>query len=718
MFSAFDRPTRMCDGWRRREFLRWGGIGPLGLALPGLLQAQQEAPPAGIVEDPSFGAAKSIIYLWLQGGPSQFETFDPKPDAPSEIRGPFRPIQTNVVGTQFCELLPRTARRADKLAVVRSLSTNNNIHSSSGYHVLTGYKYVGPNARTISPSTDWPYFGSIVKMLKPSEVLPPLSTVWIPRIMRLNENVTPAGQTAGFLGRHWDPDLFEGEPWSDNYQVDGLDTDRIPTERLHRRMSLLAQVEQNAGRLNQEGAPKTYNQFQEQAFDLLTSGRVQKAFAIDLEPSALRDAYGRTRWGQCCLLARRLVETGVRLVHVGWPREPGDSAVDNPMWDTHAQNADRMEDVLCPIFDVGFSALIDDLDQRGLLDETLVVAISEFGRTPKINNKGGRDHWGSVFSFVMAGAGVQAGTVYGASDRNGAHPAKDRVTPGDVTATLFHLLGIPHTSKFRDAQSREHRITQGTPIDGVLDRGRSAAPATTTPGGSLLRVPPYNDDLLLHTNFADGVKLYPAETGSRPKGWRAAPLPPASGADEPAAPAFGIRIQDWGGSHIAAMGLQRADAESGDLTIAAGAQVLLAQEMRNPRLGTFTFGVHACVRAASPADYEEFLKRFRCRLVLYRYNNLDKNPMQRTDFVSETFAPPVAADDQPAFNWFEVSKHLDSPGPGQNFPIGNGYGVAVVVEHTSESGWRPPADIERLLLCIDEVRLDFTQRTIKDDVTV
>ena len=249
----------------------------------------------------------------------------------------------------------------------------------------------------------WPYFGSIVKMLKPSEVLPPLSTVWIPRVMRLNENVTPAGQTAGFLGRHWDPDLFEGDPWSDDYQVNGLDTDRIPLERLHRRMTLLEHVEGNTGLLKREGAPRTYNQFQAQAFDLLTSGRVQKAFAIDLEPPALRDTYGRTRWGQCCLLARRLVETGVRLVHVGWPREPGDSAVDNPMWDTHAQNADRMEDVLCPIFDVGFSALIDDLDQRGLLDETLVVAISEFGRTPKINNSGGRDHWGSVFSFAMAG---------------------------------------------------------------------------------------------------------------------------------------------------------------------------------------------------------------------------------------------------------------------------------------------------------------------------
>ena len=705
MFSALDRPSRMCDGLRRREFLRWGGVGPLGLALPNLLHAATEPPPVGVVDDPSFGAAKNIIYLWLQGGPPQHETFDPKPDAPREIRGPFNPIQTNVVGTQFCELLPRTARLADKLAVVRSLSTDNNIHSSSGYHVLTGRKYVGPNARTINLGTDWPYFGSFIKMLKPSEVLPPLSTVWLPEIIRLNENVTPAGQNAGFLGRQWDPDRFLGEPWAEEYHVDGLDLGNVTNERLERRMSLLRQF--NEDPTADHSRARTLNQFQSQAFDLLTSGRVQDAFAIDKEPDALRDTYGRTRWGQCCVLARRLVEAGVRLVHVGWPREPGDSAVDNPMWDTHAQNADRMEDVLAPIFDVGFSALINDLDQRGLLDETLVVAISEFGRTPEINKSGGRDHWGPVFSFAMAGAGVQMGTVYGASDNNGGYPARDRVTPGDVTATIFHLLGIPHTSRFRDAEGREHPITEGSPIDGLLNRGRSPAPAITTAGGSIARVPHYNDELLLHTNFREGVELYDVEIGSRPKGWRATPL----AAD--ASTGAGVRLFEWDSRRVAAF-------EVGTRSLQENARtpMLLAQEMRNPRLGTFTFGVSVCLRAETEAAYKRFLDAHTCRLIIFRYNDTKKSPLRRTEFISEPFVPPFAVDDRPAFAWFEVSKRLDSPAPGQNFPIGNGYGVAVILEAGEGSGKSSHENGGTVQLCIEKVRLDFTERTINDDVTV
>ncbi len=711
MFSAFDRPTRMCDGLRRREFLCWGGVGPLGLALPSLLQAATEPPPVGVVDDPSFGAAKNIIYLWLQGGPSQYETFDPKPNAPLEIRGPFNPIQTNVVGTQFCELLPRTARLADKLAIVRSLSTDNNIHSGSGYHVLTGRKYVGPNPRTITPATDWPYFGSFIKMLKPSEVLPPLSTVWLPEIIRLNENVTPSGQTAGFLGRQWDPDRFLGQPWADEYHVDGLDLGSVSASRLERRMSLLRQVERGVG--SDDARARTFDQFQSQAFDLLTSGRVQDAFAIDKEPDAVRDAYGRTRWGQCCVLARRLIEAGVRLVHVGWPREPGDSAVDNPMWDTHAQNADRMEDVLCPIFDVGFSALINDLDQHGLLQETLVVAIAEFGRTPQINGSGGRDHWGPVFSFAMAGAGVQAGTVYGASDNNGAYPARDRVTPGDVTATMFHLLGIPHTSKFRDAQGREHHITEGNPIDGLLDRGRHPTPSMTSPGGSLVRVPPFNEDLLLHQDFAGDVQLYDVEIGSRPKGWRATPL-----VDE-ASMSWGVRLLHWDERRVAALGAGSTD-HALQLDSTVGPSLMLTQEMRNPRLGTFTFGVHACVRATSEAEYRAFVSQYTCRLVLFRYTDTAKNPLHRSDFVSKSFVAAFVSGDEPMFQWFEVTHRLDSPGPGQNFPIGNGYGVGVLVE-SAEGHLQPqsiPARSGPLFLCIDEVRLDFTERTINDDVIV
>ncbi len=222
---------------------------------------------------------------------------------------------------------------------------------------------------------------------------------------------------------------------------------------------------------------QTYDRFQQQAYDLITSGRAREAFDVHKEPAKVRERYGRGQWASCLILARRLIEAGVRLVHVGWPREPGDNAVDNPMWDTHARNADRLEDVLCPQFDVGFTALLEDLDQRGLLDETLVVCIGEFGRTPKINANGGRDHWGHVFSFALAGAGISGGQVYGASDATGSYPARDPVSGGDLTATLFHLLGIDYRGTFHDREGRIHKLTEGTPGLSVAgDRAGHDAP--------------------------------------------------------------------------------------------------------------------------------------------------------------------------------------------------------------------------------------------------
>ncbi|MFN0196684.1 MAG: DUF1501 domain-containing protein, partial [Planctomycetaceae bacterium] len=470
MWSLQGRPYHLCDGLTRRELLQVGGVGALGLTLPSLLHGQQLALdniPPEVLNEPTFGRAKNIIVLWMQGGPPQHETFDPKPNAPAEIRGAFKPIQTNVVGTQFCELLPRTACIADKLAVVRSMTTANDLHCASGYHVLTGYRYNGPNSRTITPQ-DWPWFGSLVKMLKPSEKLPPLSAVWVPDILRLNESVTPAGQTGGFMGSQWDPDRFVGNPLDPDYHVDGLDSVGITAERLKSRIDLLSHFDDRF-RLRERGkGPLAYVNYQEKAFDILTTGKVREAFQIQKEPDAIRETYGRTEWGQSCLLARRLIEAGARLVHVNWAREPGDSAVDNPMWDTHAQNADRLEDALCPIFDITFPALIRDLEDRGLLSETLVLAIAEFGRTPKINGAGGRDHWGHVFSFALAGAGIAGGQVYGASDRDGAYPAENPVSPGDLTASIFHLLGIPHTLSFKDPERREHKLTEGSPLKSVL----------------------------------------------------------------------------------------------------------------------------------------------------------------------------------------------------------------------------------------------------------
>ncbi len=534
MLSIHERPIRLCDGVDRRELLRVGGLSLLGLGLPHLLAASETALPGMPPTDRTFGPAKNIIYLWLAGGPPQHETFDPKPEAPAEIRGPFKPIRTTVPGVHFCELLPRTAGLAHKLAIARSIHTNDNNHDGSGYWVWTGYKYVGPNSRTIQP-TDWPYFGSLVKRFKPSQKLPPLSVVWLPDWARLNENVTQAGQTGGFMGREWDPDRFLGDPAAPDYQVQGLKPSDIPPLRLQQRERLLHQLDRHLAGLEHSTAVRNFDTYRQRAFDLIISGKAREAFAIGKEPAKMRERYGRTRFGQCCLLARRLIEAGVRLVHVQWPREPGDNAVDNPLWDTHAQNAERMEDVLAPTFDVGFTALIQDLEERGLLQETLVVAIGEFGRTPKINANGGRDHWGNVWSFALAGAGISGGQVLGASDRTGGAPARDPFTPGDLTATLFHLLGINGQSSFTDREGRVHKLTPGTPLYQLLGT-EPASKRLETPTGDIARVPPFNEEeFLLCPDFKPPVPLLPASIGGRPRGWRMAPLLEKPGE-------FGVRL--------------------------------------------------------------------------------------------------------------------------------------------------------------------------------
>jgi hypothetical protein len=720
MFSILGQNARLCDGISRRELLRVGSLSTLGLSLPRLLQAAQTgAPPRGIINDPTFGRAKNIIYVWLQGGPPQHETFDPKPEAPAEIRGPFKPIQTNIPGIQFCELLPRIARMADKLAVVRSLHTDTDLHDASGYEVLTGYRYKGTNSRQISP-TDWPYFGSVLKLIKPSQKLPPLTSVWVPDIMRLNENVTPAGQTGGFLGRQWDPDRFVGDPSRPDYKVEGLRVGDIAPMRLNRRISLLGQIERHFQTATNTRQVGMYDTYQEQAFDLLTSGRVQRAFAVQEEPDKVRDRYTQTQWGQCLLLARRLIEAGVRLVHVNWCREPGDSAVDNPLWDTHAQNADRLEDVLCPMFDIGLTTLIEDLEQRGLLHETMVVAIGEFGRTPKINAAAGRDHWGHVFSFALAGAGICTGQVYGSSDRDGAFPARDAVTAGDLTATLFHALGVDPESTFRDHEGRDHRLTLGAPIRPLLGGGvatyeRVAAEGTVRTGG-------LKTSLLLNADFQEPVPLYPVDRGSRPKGWRASPILAANNRG------FGVWLQDNCAPNTCApntarhvcLGLGECNTA---IRIQKGERAILGQEMRNPRAGRFTFTVEACLCSSSKELCELFSKQFTCRLVLYRFADADKNPLKRHELASLTIQPLAIVGNRPVWKGFELGQLLDSAGPGKNFSIGRGLGVAIEVEKTMDGSLEMGPDARTkgsgwASLRVRSAQLQFAGRTINDKVMV
>jgi hypothetical protein len=713
MFTLEDRFPIPGDRISRREWLRVGGLSALGLTLPDLLRAGQSparttiAPPLGRnLQGATFGRAKSVIFLWLQGGPPQHETFDPKPDAPAEIRGLFQPIATNVPGIRFCELLPRTARHADKLAVVRSLSTNDDNHDVSGYWVLTGYPYGPGSARQIRPN-DWPYFGSIVKMLKPSERLPALTSVWIPDLMRLNDNVTPAGQTAGFLGKTWEPERFVGDPALPGYRIEGLDpTGDLNRVRLNRRRNLLTQIDTHFQTVERGGAVEAWDRLSQQAFELVTSGQARAAFDLNREPESLRQRYGRYSWGQTVLLARRLIEAGVRLVHVNWLREPGDSAVDNPLWDTHAQNADRLQDVLCPQFDVTFAALLDDLEQRGLLDETLVIAIGEFGRTPRINGQGGRDHWGHVFSFVMAGAGIAGGQVLGASDRHGAHPATDPLRPHDLTATIFHLLGMDPHGVFYDKNNRPHFLTAGQPLARLLGT-ESATRERCEPGGDPAFVPPYDSRLLLDVDFQSGRPLVAATPPSRLRGWRASPTWDAANGN-----ALSVRLTD--DRHVL-LGFGLDDGRAVP-ALAQGSRALLAQEIRSARGGHYTFTVQASGGGVSRDFFESvFLANFQCRLVLFRFADVRKDPQH--------FAVLATADFRPAFDatatTFEVNRFLGSTQPGVNFPIGNGLGVAVVVEKTSPGTLSPVGmDPFQAYLRIHSGTLDFSPRPRDDSVTV
>lgn len=450
----------MLTSLTRRDCLRHQAGLALGLGLGATLTT-----PLSADTSQTFGRAKSVIYLYLSGGPSQYETFDPKPDAPTEIRGSFSPISTNVPGTQFCELLPRIAQMAHQLAIVRSFSTDDPNHESAGYWINTGRQYVGPDMRALAP-TDWPTLGSIIKMLKPTEG-GPYSAVMLPEAIIANPNVFLPGQNAGFLGRRWDPEILKCDPSSPDFRVDSLTLpEQVAVSRLTARQSLRSEL----SRSERVGSPlmTDFERLHRDAFGLLISGTAQGTFALEKESPQLRDRYGRGKWGQSVLLARRMVESGVRMVFVQWPREPGDLSAPNPLWDTHANNNARMKDVLCPQFDQGFTALIEDLETRGLLNETLVVAVGEMGRTPKFNGSGGRDHWGNVFSFALAGAGVRSGQVYGASDRNGAYPARDRVTPPELVATILHLLGISHEATFPDRNGRPMRVVEGEPISALI----------------------------------------------------------------------------------------------------------------------------------------------------------------------------------------------------------------------------------------------------------
>lgn len=464
MLTIQDSGTTLCDHLTRRDWLRIGGLGSLGLSMPALWTARAQA-AAGRTP----GKAKACILVGLTGGPPQHETWDPKPDAPEEIRGAFRPIATSVPGLQVCELMPRLAQQAHHFAVLRAMSTRDSAHSSSGYYMMTGVPHVPPNVENARPGApnNWPSLAALVNRLKSRPGGMPASVV-LPEHIWNDGNIPWPGQDAGFLGRATDPWLLHCDPAAENFQVPAV---AMPQEltplRFEERRSLLEQVNRHLDGQVRSTAGRNYQHQFQQALDLMQSGAVRRAFDLQQESPSLRDRYGRSRYAQSLLLARRLVESGISLVQINWTRM-GPNLPNQGGWDTHDKNAESLRTHLMPLMDRACSALIEDLAVRGLLDQTLVVWMGEFGRTPRHNGNGGRDHWGPVFSIALAGGGVRAGVVHGASDSQGAYPRDGMVLPQDLTATIFHLLGIDSSSEVHDSLGRPFAVSRGQVIRQIV----------------------------------------------------------------------------------------------------------------------------------------------------------------------------------------------------------------------------------------------------------
>jgi len=435
-----------------------GTLGCLGLSLPRLFEAES-ARAARSHDVDSAGNVKSCIVLFYYGGPSHLDTWDMKPDAAAEVRGEFRPIATRVSGVRVCEHLPHSARVMDKLAVIRSFHHQMGNHNSAAVEALCGRTPLKGDLELLADDPNsFPCYGSALSYLTPGSRDVPIH-VALPHVMH-NVVVLP-GQNAGFLGAAHNPFQVTRDPNEPDFRVGELALPGdVSAARLDDRQSLLSGLDaqtRQAERLAEKGSMTVH---QEKAFDLLRSEKVRRAFDLSRESDVLRERYGRNTLGQSLLLARRLVEAGVRLVNVN------DKIINGQLanWDSHENNFGRLKNDLLPPADRGFSALIEDLDARGLLASTLVVALAEFGRSPKINKSAGRDHWPGCYSIVLAGGGVKGGVVHGSSDRIGAYPDADPVTPADLAATLFWRFGLDPATEVQDLTGKPYRLTDGEPL--------------------------------------------------------------------------------------------------------------------------------------------------------------------------------------------------------------------------------------------------------------
>jgi uncharacterized protein (DUF1501 family) len=472
-----------CDGITRRELLRVGGSAILGVTLADLFRLQATARRDG-ADGPGFGKAKSVILIYLQGGPSHLDLWDPKDGVPAKVKSPFKAIDTKLTGVKFTELLPRLARVNDKFTMIRSVSyTPNGLfnHTAAIYQMLTGYTAdkVSPSGQLEPPSPkDFPNVGSNIIKFKPPTV-PMLPFVMLPRPLQ-ESNVIGKGGTAGFLGRAYDPyTLYPAGDDMDMKKMDRIRTDdlqlrtEVSSKRLSRRARLRDQINEGMPALEKATAKYDLDAYYGKALGLVISGRARKAFDLSAEKDAVREQYGLNTFGQSLLLARRLVEAGTRFVEVNWPKVANS---DNHSWDVHTGLFVRMKNQSAPMLDAGLSALFADLDQRGLLSETLVLCVGEFGRSPQRgvstsgngNTDDGRDHWPYCYTGVIGGAGVKRGIVYGKSDKTASAPLENSVHPRELLATIYHSVGINPATLVYNHLNQPRELVQGEPVTGIL----------------------------------------------------------------------------------------------------------------------------------------------------------------------------------------------------------------------------------------------------------
>ena len=465
-FVACVKPTR-------REFLRAGAVPLVGLGLPQLLHARAVGQQA--LRTGQTGKAKACIILFMWGGPAHQDTWDMKPDALEEYRGEFKPIATKVPGIRICEHLPLLAQRMDKLALIRSMTHNNVDHTTATHFPLTGRDMV---TRSGPRSDDYPSYGAVLaKLGRGKGPLPPFVSM-----MPVVPNGAPRfveeshGQDGGWLGPAYSPMRIDADASKPDYAPAGFSLHAdVPESRTERRHELLQSLEQQRVQLAQHPQMAVSNAHFDRAFSLLASQQAADAFDLSKEDMRVRERYGMNIHGQAVLQARRLVEAGVPLVTVFWQND-GITNV-SVYWDTHARNFIDLKTRLCPVTDQAFSALLDDLQARGMLDETLVVWTGEMGRTPKVGQsvvggagaaKDGRDHWPHVFTTVLAGGGIKGGVVHGASDRYAAYPADKPTAPADLAATIYHCLGVDPKMQIENRLGRPQTLCEGDPIEAVL----------------------------------------------------------------------------------------------------------------------------------------------------------------------------------------------------------------------------------------------------------